>query len=202
MSFTQKPTAVLTFGGRRYFLRLSYNNVLRYYRFLSSETALPERMRLELAYGILVKRPRAAKSEEIAPVLKKIGEEFLTLTNRRMGERGERTVDFEQDSPYIYAAFLQVYGIDLFRERGKLSWQKFLALFYSLPEGCKIGEIMAIRGRKLPSPNRYNAAEIAWLTRAKRFYALERGESEQRERSRDAKAMLFEALLVRANQKE
>lgn len=202
MSFTRKPTAVFTFGGRRYFLRLSYDNVLRYYRFLSSETALPERMRLELAYGILVKRPRAVKPEEIVPVLKKIGEEFLTLTNRRTGERGERTVDFEQDAPYLYAAFRQVYGIDLFRERGKLHWWKFLAMLDSLPSDCKLKEIMAIRGRKLPPPNRYNSAEIAWLTRAKRFYALERGESEQRERSRDAKAMLFEALLGRAEQKE
>ena len=55
------------------------------------------------------------------------------------------TLDWEQDAEYIYAAFLQQYGIDLEKEHPH--WHKFLALFYGLV-GTKLNDIMAARCSK------------------------------------------------------
>lgn len=50
---------------------------------------------------------------------------------------------FEQDAPYIYAAFMEVYKINLQRIPSKeLHWWEFVALFDSLPDDCKIRKIM------------------------------------------------------------
>lgn len=61
----------------------------------------------------------------------------------RGGKTRERAYDFEQDAPLIYAAFLQVYGIDL--NSAPLHWWKFIALFSALPEACRISKIMGYR---------------------------------------------------------
>lgn len=53
---------------------------------------------------------------------------------------------FEQDAPYIYAAFMEVYKINLQRIPSKeLHWWEFVALFDSLPDDCKIRKIMYCR---------------------------------------------------------
>lgn len=58
--------------------------------------------------------------------------------------RKERvSYSFEQDAPYIYAAFMEVYKINLQRIPSKeLHWWEFVALFDSLPDDCKIRKIM------------------------------------------------------------
>ena len=49
----------------------------------------------------------------------------------RMREKGgERVLDYEIDAPYIYAAFMEQYGIDLIDTR--LHWYKFVALLHGL----------------------------------------------------------------------
>lgn len=56
--------------------------------------------------------------------------------------------DFNYDAEYIYAAFLDQYGIDL-QDIEYLHWWKFKALFNSLKDDNKIVEIMGYRGMKL-----------------------------------------------------
>ena len=58
-----------------------------------------------------------------------------------------RIYDFEYDSDYIYAAFLQQYGIDLLNVE-YMHWWKFRALFKGLRE-CKITDIMSYRGTEI-----------------------------------------------------
>lgn len=58
---------------------------------------------------------------------------------------GESVIDFEIDGEYIYAAFLQQYGIDLV-DIEYLHWHKFLALFRSLSDNTMLGKIMSYRG--------------------------------------------------------
>lgn len=53
--------------------------------------------------------------------------------------------DIRYDGDYIYASFLQAYGIDLFDVQGKLHWKKFNALLSGLPEGTKFMEVVKIR---------------------------------------------------------
>ena len=57
-------------------------------------------------------------------------------------EGGEPVLDYELDADFIYAAFLEQYGIDLVDTR--LHWHKFHALIKGL-NGTKLNEIMSFR---------------------------------------------------------
>lgn len=61
-------------------------------------------------------------------------------------ESQERLFDFELDAEYIYSAFLQAYGIDLFESN--MHWHKFRALLLSLPKDTLMSEIMGYRAYK------------------------------------------------------
>lgn len=61
-------------------------------------------------------------------------------------KQGKRSYCFEQDAPFIYAAFLTQYGIDLQDIRNfDLHWWKFKAMFESLDDDLKICKIMYYR---------------------------------------------------------
>lgn len=62
----------------------------------------------------------------------------------RSGGSGEPLIDFDVDADYIYAAFMQAYGIDLIDT--DLHWHKFLALLNALPSDTIMAQIMGIRG--------------------------------------------------------
>ncbi len=94
----------------------------------------------------------------------------------------EKLFDFTQDAQYIYAGFMQAYGIDLFDQQDKLHWWKFNALFQGLPRDTQIMQIIDIRQRKLPNPTKHNREEIRQLARLKEIYRLEISQEE-----RDAK---------------
>lgn len=64
------------------------------------------------------------------------------------GEDNAEVLDYEQDAEYIYASFMQAYGIDLIDEQGKLHWNKFKALLNGLPKGTKVVEVVSIRSWK------------------------------------------------------
>lgn len=74
--------------------------------------------------------------------------EFFTNKNATPKGNGssERIVDYILDGEYIYASFMQAYGIDLLET--DMHWHKFKALFVSLPSDCKICQIMADRAYK------------------------------------------------------
>ena len=58
-------------------------------------------------------------------------------------QEDKQIFSYEHDADYIYAAFVQQYGIDL--TECKLHWWKFKALFAGLTGSTKIREIMEIR---------------------------------------------------------
>jgi hypothetical protein len=63
----------------------------------------------------------------------------------RGGKTKNRIIyDFEHDAQYIYAAFLEQYGIDL-QDIEYLHWWKFAAMFRSLKADTEIQRIMQIR---------------------------------------------------------
>lgn len=80
--------------------------------------------------------------------------------------------NFEEDGEYIYASFMQAYGIDLIEQQGKLPWSRFMALFQGLPSDTKIKEVMRIRDMDIPVPNGKNQKEIQQITELKMYYAL------------------------------
>lgn len=77
--------------------------------------------------------------------------------------------DYDFDAPYIYGAFLSYYGIDL-NDIEYLHWWKFQALFRSLPDTCKIVEIMGYRATDLAKIHDKN--ERSRIASLQRTYAI------------------------------
>lgn len=101
--------------------------------------------------------------EELSKVFKSVFEEHIGLSNVKDNHveydlagnpmkttasdepKEKAPYDIRFDGDYIYASFLQAYGIDLFDVQGKLHWKKFNALLSGLPEGTKFMEVVKIR---------------------------------------------------------
>lgn len=156
-------------------LNLSFDVVLKVLE-LQREQLLSMPEKRDIALQLLLCNPKKIRkysSVQRTDLLRRIFEDHIITGKKKTSGNEGKVFDFEQDAGFIYASFLQAYGIDLIEQQGKLPWQKFLALFQGLPEDTKIREVMGIRGRKLPKPTKYNGEEIKALREAKRFYALE-----------------------------
>lgn len=82
-------------------------------------------------------------------------------------KRARRVYDFEQDADNIYAAFRQIYGVDLQREA--LHWWEFRALLFALPDTCLQGKIMAYRATDV---SKLKGAEKKRIQQLQRRYAI------------------------------
>ena len=126
--------------------------------------------------------------EEMSKVFKSVFEEHISLsdvknnhveydlagnpmkTTASNGKQGQAPYDIRYDGDYIYASFLQAYGIDLFDVQGKLHWRKFNALLSGLPEGTKLMEVIKIRKWK---PQKGDSSEYKEeMRRLQKDYAL------------------------------
>lgn len=76
--------------------------------------------------------------------------------------------DFRHDDAYIYAAFIQQYGIDL--STASLHWWKFMALFRSLTDETLFVKIMGYRAADTSKIK--NRAERERIAKLKEVYAL------------------------------
>lgn len=59
------------------------------------------------------------------------------------GKKQDQIYSFTHDADYIYAAFMEQYGIDL--NAVELHWWKFSAMFAGLKEDCLISKVMGYR---------------------------------------------------------
>ena len=157
--FEKLPDGV-TVDGRFYRLDFDFRNVLLMMETLGRDDLLPE-AREYLALKCLTRHPK-----NVTKVLAAVRGLLFESTPGS----GERLTSFEQDAPMIRAAFRQVYGIDLFRD--KLTWFEFKELLQNLPDGNRYEEVLGIRARPLPAPTKYNAKEREWLMKAKAQCAL------------------------------
>ena len=113
------PQAVKV-GGRFFAIHTDFKYILRFRELLSDKhtplTAFDFMYKNEIPSGRL---------EGITAIY-----EFMNpprdLPRSTGEESGDIVLDYDQDAPYIYAAFLEQYGIDLVDTR--LHWYKFLAL--------------------------------------------------------------------------
>lgn len=178
----EKPPASVELDGKRYRLDLAFGKVLQYLDLSSDDNGFSESDVTEIALSWFLPGTKIKKLDRITQVrlLTKIRREYISGHDRKIqGKKSVKTVDFRYDSGYIYAAFLQTYGIDLYECADKLPWCKFMALFKALPDNTAISQIMGIRGRELPVPDKYNRAEIQHLSELKLLYALPSPEKEQ-----------------------
>lgn len=159
--------------GRKYRLDLDFRNVLRMVEIMNREDLLSE-ARNYLALKCVMRN-----------VPKNVGQAMTAVSaiifqkTKKKGDKGPKLTDYTQDADLIRAAFLQCYGINLWRE--KLHWFEFTGLLAGLPDGSRYIDIVGIRAKPLPEPTKYNAKERQWLIEAKQRYAIEKTAKEEEE---------------------
>lgn len=169
MKLTERLPDTVIVDGRKVRVNLEFRNVLRMMEIMQDDYLMQDARMYKAAKCVV--RGRIRQPERIMNELRKL------LFPKARHESGKRLTSYEQDAGFIRAAFRQVYGIDLWRE--KLHWLEFRELLDGLTEGNKYTEIIGIRARDIPAPTKYNRKEIEWLMEAKRAYALEMTEEER-----------------------
>lgn len=156
-------------GRRRYRVDLDFRNVLRLIDILARDDLIPE-AREYLALRCVMRRPPKDAHAGVEAL------RALLFPAAKPSADKQKITDFEQDADLIRAAFLQAYGINLYRDR--LHWLEFSSLLAGLPEGSRYSEVIGIRVRPMPAPTKYNQEERRWLARAKAEYAVRMNEKE------------------------
>lgn len=161
------------FEGKRYKLKLTTANVLRYIELCDDPEGLTPEEITEIGFEWLVKGGQRLSLYKKAEFMEKIFTEYINPPKKRLkNEKSQSVVSFSYDSGFIYSSFMGAYGIDLWEEAPKMHWCKFVALFEGLPETCTLKQIMGIRAQQLPAPNKHNREEIRRITELKTLYAL------------------------------
>ena len=173
--------------GKTWAITPAFNNVLSMYVALEDCT---DTEKVDVMLYFLLKRHRYPKDVSL---LTSVCNVMFPTTKKRPTER---CFDFIQDSDLIYAAFLQAYGIDLYKEQGKLHWLKFKALMDGLPSDTKLAEVISIRLKPLPPATKHNARERMELIRLKQQVALKISEEERQANIQAGLAKLANTLLA------
>lgn len=177
----------IEYKGKTYKLTPSYDNVLSMFHDVKG---LDPTGQAEVMLYYLMEQPVYD-----AGILYAINEALFPPSKKTSGGK---VFDFIQDGALIYAAFMQAYGIDLIEEQGKLHWWKFQALFGGLPSNTKFIEVVSIRRRELPKPNKHNAEQRAELMRLKQLYALDITQEEREQNLQEGLKKMAMALIARA----
>lgn len=174
----------VTVDGKFYRCNFSFRNVLKMLDIMQRED-LQLDARDFLCLKCVTKRPK-----NVSAVYAAVCD---VLFEKHPETGGKRLTSFEQDAPLIRAAFRQVYGIDLWRD--KLTWFEFTELLQGLPNGNKYEEVIGIRARPLPAPNKYNQKEREWLIKAKQSVALHLTDAEQQKKYESDVGRIFAGLM-------
>lgn len=105
----------------------------------------------------------------------------------KSGGRAKQVYSFQYDDDYIYAAFLEQYGIDL-QDVEDLHWWKFRALFKGLREDTEIVKIMEYRSIEITS--KMSKEQREFYKKMQSVHALPIPDAEK-----EANDLLTEALL-------
>lgn len=188
LDLSRKLTDTLVIDDKEFPLNLSFDNVLRLFEMWRDED-VPEFVKPHFGIRILTGETLEDFTvEEMSEVFNEVFEEHISLstvednhieydlagnpmkTTASNGKQEQAPYDIRYDGDYIYASFLQAYGIDLFDVQGKLHWKKFNALLSGLPEGTKLMEVIKIRKWK---PQKGDSAEYKEeMRRLQKDYAL------------------------------
>lgn len=180
------PTSVII-GGREMPVRADYRAGIAFEQALSAP-GLSEQQRLALALGVLYEQmpENIGQAVEQALWFYRCGRQGSAGQDSEEDQddgmaKGPRVYSYEEDAPYIYAAFLSQYGLDL-ADVGFLHWWKFKALFAGLEERHEFVKIM--RYRSVAISPKMPPEEQKFYRTMKRLYALPDHRSEE-EKERD-----------------
>lgn len=104
------------------------------------------------------------------------GKDLITSKRKGKGKSDIKIYSFEYDDDYIYAAFMDQYGIDL-QDIKYLHWWKFKAMFKSLREDNEIVKIMGYRSIDLSKVK--DKEEKAYYRKMKELHKIPVSQSEK-----------------------
>lgn len=191
MRLYENAPRCVSVGKKKYEIKASFDTVLFVFDVLNS-TEMLERDRVKLAAKMLFKRPPTRIEEQVAALEAALN----LLSDDEKREDRPPVMDFAQDAALIRAAFKQQYGIDLDKERGKMSWFRFSDLLSGLTDKTRLIQIVQIRAKPMPAPTQHNAEERRALAEAKSQFAIK--ESPDKARRRLARQMHSLADSMRA----
>ena len=170
LDLSRKLTDELALGDDVYPLNIAFNKVLKVVE-LINDSDIEDIYKPYLAIQIFTGIDFTSKlsPEEATAIFKMIFEEHVRIIpvkdttpvldlagnpikskirSQSQSEDGERLFSLKYDAEYIYASFLQAYGIDLMDAQNSLHWKKFNALLNGLPSDTKFAEVLKIRAYK------------------------------------------------------
>lgn len=199
MKLYEKLPYYIRFDGKKYKLKPYFNNVL-FVLEIFNDNFYTDVEKIDMSFRALVKNRLVFLSfNEKILLLKSILE--MLFDDKKKSSDNRKSFDFVQDSKYIYAGFMQCYGIDLFHYRNKLHWWKFISLFQGLSKDTRIMQIIEIRTKPLPKPTKYNGEEREMIMKQKMEFALELTQEEREEQFAKGLNSMFDALKVMAEKR-
>lgn len=192
MRLYEKLPCSIIYKGKKYKLNPSFNRVLFCLETLDNKEYSDEEKAYLCFHALIKNKIITLSSYEKYELLNNIFK--LLFEKNKNNSNNKKSFDFVQDSKYIYAGFMQCYGIDLFDLRNKLHWWKFIALFNGLSNNTRIMQIIDIRLRPIPQRTKYNGEEISNLLKQKAEYALETTQEEREKEFAQCINSLFDSL--------
>ena len=173
LSLTDTPLSAIKFDGETYQINLAFDNVIKYLELVEDDSENKELEALKLFFG----------DQEIPLDLDFIESSFKLIneTITKSAYQGSFSKDwsmniapqhiysYEQDADAIYSSFMMQYHIDLLKERGKMHWCVFRALFDGLSEDTPIQRIIELRQKNLTDVPDEQRGKVMQL---QQYYAL------------------------------
>ena len=122
--------------GSLYYIQTSFKYWLRFLEVLENKEIAPN------DFDFMYKGSKPSNKQDGVLALIQFCSPAELLPRFQGSEGGEKVVDYIIDADYIYAAFLEQYGIDLISS--DMHWYRFLALFKGLHD-TKLNEIIGYR---------------------------------------------------------
>lgn len=179
LSLTDDPHLKIKYHGKLYTVDFAFDTVINYFNLIEDKELTNEDKiygTIDLFFGGNKDMPDI---EDIDFYNFAISEVNKAINDYPYGKHIKQTansspyvkyVDYVKDAGAIYAGFLQQYGIDLTKERGKLQWNQFHALFDGLSEKTQIMRIIEIRKKPLSEVDKDDIAD--WQN-AKAYYSID-----------------------------
>lgn len=165
LSLSKKIRDVVSIGDMDFELDMAFSNVLRWYEVFEDEEeddSFKVNLTLSLLTTLTVDEVLELQDDnqalheslfiELVKYVLKLDEiESLSLESETTHQEPmEKYYDLVEDSDYIYASFLQDYGIDLLEVFDEMHWFKFMALLGSLSDKTTFKNVIEIRQMEIP----------------------------------------------------
>lgn len=173
LSLTDTPLSAIKFDSRIYHVNLAFDTVIKYLELAESDEPNQEEKAIRLFFGDqeLPLDPDFFESsfKLINETITKAPYQSNSSMNFGMQVAPQQLYSYRQDADAIYASFLMQYHIDLLKERGKMHWCVFRALFDGLNEDTPIQRIIDLRQKNLTDVPDEQRGKVMQL---QQYYAL------------------------------